>query len=532
MPRTRAAARSRGLNEASAREVLLLQAVESVVPPGPSWTADDAAWATRVARDPGAGSATRPAAGSTGGPAAGTAVRMANGSADGAAETFFALRAAAAMRRLLPREPVLAAALGARLWRPGWAAAAAAAGFFAGLVAHEIGDSQHINLLAPPVWGVVVWNLSIYLLLIVAVARQVLSAPSPGRGRIVRLTERLMRLARGRLPATPETGPTAAALRAFNARWWTVGATLSAQRASTLLHLAAATLGLGLIAGLYLRGLVLDYRVGWESTFLSAASVHAVLATLFAPASLLSGIALPGVADVAALRSAHGGGAVGAPAADWLHLLAGTVLIAVVLPRAALAAFSAARASWSASHLRLPLDDAYFRRLLRQAHGGPTRVHLVPYAQTPSPQTIAALRALLVDTFGDGSTFEVAPTTRFGDDDDGARLPAPPAGTTLVAALFDLGATPEPEHQGRFATALAAAAAPGTLTIVVVDATAFAQRFGRDHVRLAERRAAWSTLVEALGGTAVFIDAGADPVTDIERLQAALGQPLAAQLPP
>lgn len=511
------------MNEASAREVSLLQAVETVLPPMSTWTADDAAWATRVAREQVAGSMAR------------------------SDEAFVVDRAAAAMRRLLPREPTLAAALHARLWRPGWAAGAAAVGFVAGVAAHEIGASQHINLLAPPVWGVVVWNLAVYLLLIVAAARGALAAaglrrdrvadnpadgarrrsPSARPGALVRLTERLMRLARGRLPVSRATGPTAAALQAFNARWWAVGAALSSQRAALLLHLAAAALGLGLIAGLYLRGLVLDYRVGWESTFLSAASVHAVFATLFAPASQLSGIALPDVADVAALRTAHGGGAAGAPAAAWIHLLAATLLLAVVLPRAALAASCAARAWWSASRLRLPLDDAYFRRLLFQASSGATRVRLYPYAQTPPVETLDTLRALLVDTFGAGSILEVAPTTRFGDDDEGAGRATPPAGTTLVLALFDLSATPEAEHQGRFAAALAAAAPPGASTLVVVDATAFARRFGRDHARLAERRVAWSTLIDALGGTSVFIDADGEHAAGVERLQAALRRPLA-----
>ena len=43
-----------------------------------------------------------------------------------------------------------------------------------------------------------------------------------------------------------------------------------ALRAETALHAGAAALALGLVAGLYVRGLVLDYRAGWESTFLDA----------------------------------------------------------------------------------------------------------------------------------------------------------------------------------------------------------------------------------------------------------------------
>ena len=53
-----------------------------------------------------------------------------------------------------------------------------------------------------------------------------------------------------------------------------------------LMHALAAALALGLIGGMYLRGLVFDVRAGWQSTFLDAGSVHAFLATALAPASV------------------------------------------------------------------------------------------------------------------------------------------------------------------------------------------------------------------------------------------------------
>ena len=60
-------------------------------------------------------------------------------------------------------------------------------------------------------------------------------------------------------------------------------------RIAALLHVAAAAVAIGLLGSMYLRGLVLDYRAGWQSTFLQADTVQRVLSTLLAPATALTG---------------------------------------------------------------------------------------------------------------------------------------------------------------------------------------------------------------------------------------------------
>jgi hypothetical protein len=126
-----------------------------------------------------------------------------------------------------------------------------------------------------------------------------------------------------------------------------------------VLHVVAAALALGLIAGLYLRGLVLDYRIGWESTFIDAPLVETALGMLLGPASALTGIAIP---EVAPLRLAPGAQAT-ASAAPWIHLLATTLLWVVVVPRAVLALVAHWRARHRARHFSLPLDTPYFEGL-------------------------------------------------------------------------------------------------------------------------------------------------------------------------
>ena len=109
--------------------------------------------------------------------------------------------------------------------------------------------------------------------------------------------------------------PLSAALRRFSDEWWPLAQPLLLWQGKRLFHFGSAVVALGLIAGFYLRGIALEYRAGWESTFLGPAQVRSLLGLIYGPASALTGIALP--ADDAAVAALHwrdgqGGGAGGA----------------------------------------------------------------------------------------------------------------------------------------------------------------------------------------------------------------------------
>ena len=88
-------------------------------------------------------------------------------------------------------------------------------------------------------------------------------------------------------------------IAALTADWARVAAPLYAARAARILHLAAAVLALGVIAGLYVRGLAFEYRATWESTFVEAPTLHALLAVLYAPGAWLLGTTVPDAAQLA-----------------------------------------------------------------------------------------------------------------------------------------------------------------------------------------------------------------------------------------
>lgn len=304
------------MTEDEARRVLLVQAHEPAMLPGAAradeallrlWSPEDRAWATRQALA---------AVGEKAAPAA-----------------FVVARAGAALQRLLPRAPQAQRWLDRRVWHPAWVVLAVVVGFISGLVVDQLGPPQRVNLLAPAVWAVVAWNVAVYAALLL---------PMPGHG----LRSWLGRWAN-------RSGEHFALL------WSRHAAPLTGQRVALVLHVAAAALALGLIAGLYLRGLVLDYRIGWESTFIDAPLVETALGMLLGPASALTGVAIP---EVAPLRLAPGAQAT-ASAAPWIHLLATTLLWVVVVPRALLAGVAHWRARHRARHFNLPLDTPYFEGL-------------------------------------------------------------------------------------------------------------------------------------------------------------------------
>lgn len=471
------------MDEATARRVRAVHAFDTTSGADDAlWTAEDRAWASRVARE--------------------------SVAADAPVDDFIAARSQAALRRLEPRDALLARWLHRPTSRPGMLALLLLASVAVGIAAHGIGDDQRINLLAPPVWAVLAWNLVVYLALAwhALAGRRAAAAPLAGWRRV------LARWVTGsQLPSRESgRGGHTAAWSAIATAWPRDSAPLATARLARVLHLAAAALAIGLAAGLYLRGLVLDYRAGWQSTFLEPPTVAAVLDALLAPASVLSGIPLPDAAGIAAMR-VQPGELAKAPAAPWIHLYAITLGLFVVLPRLLLALASGWRAARLARRFPLQLDAAYVQVMRRQQGGdAPQQVRLLPHGQSPSGAAMLALRAALAPVLGDNVHVELLPAVGFGAEEE-VSLDRVAAGNGWAVLLFDLTATPESEHHGtlieRLTSAIPGQDAPTRpMPIVLLDESAFVRRFGTDSTRRKERREAWRQMCERFGLRPLFIE--------------------------
>jgi hypothetical protein len=501
------------MDEAAARRVLLARAYDTATP-SPRWDDDDRAW-----------------------------VRQATARAVGEQATLEEVvtrRAELVTHRLAGREASIARLLHALEWR-GWIVLVTmVVALVIGLATDALSAGAKVNVLAPPLLATLAWNLGVYLLLVVRMARAGRSGRSGidgrdgGAGRRSvddRSADRspgfavtlfgtafgsLVRRSRAARLDRP-------VLATFLGDWSRASAPLQSLRLAQLMHLAAATFAAGLLAGLYLRGLVFEYRAGWESTFLDAGQVRSLLGLVLGPASALTGIRLPDAGALEAIRFTAGPGE---QAAGWLHLHATTIALWVIVPRLALAAQAARQARRLATDFPLPLDDAYFRNLVR-ARGEAIRVPVMPCSYQVPAASLQGLTTLLVDALSAEVALEVAPRAEAdaeadadatADADKTANARADTDADTnmsgsspeLVIALFNLSATPERETHAAFLDSLAQRLPADVPLQAVVDETAFRSRFAHEPRRLDERRTAWRRLLAESDHEPLFIALGAE----------------------
>lgn len=456
------------MDERTALAVTAVRAVETADPERATWTDADRAWASRAAAEV--------------------------VGAEASPQAFVARRATLALERLRERGHPVARLAHAWRWRPWVGGAVVGAAFVAGAAADALGGARVVDILYSPALPLVVWNLAVYALLAAGfVARYgEPSAPGPLRRAIAWLAG-AVRGAGG--PGRED--PAGRALAAFARNWSARATPLYAARAARILHLAAAALALGVIGGLYVRGVALEFRATWESTFLDAPTVRAIAAAAYAPGAWLLGAAVPDAAHVAAIRAPDSENA-----APWLHLMAATLAAVVVVPRLLLALATALVERYRAAHLREDLTDAYFARMLRGFHQGAAAVHVVAYSYALPPAAAVVLQSMLARALGGNVTVSVAPPVGYGDEDALSATAATGRDAPWIA-VFNATATPEREAHGRFLAALRTRAA--TL-IAVVDESAQNARWPGDAVRRDARRALWRETAAEHGVVPVFVD--------------------------
>ena len=401
------------MDERAALDVTAVRAVETSDRARSLWSDADRAWASRAAAEIVGADARRrglPRAASDDGPRAA-----------GRADQGAAARAAGA-------------AAGGR----GSALLVVAAAFVLGFALDRIGDAGRVNILAPPVLG------------LRRLEPRRLCRGAGGLRRALRRRRASRCRCDGRSRGWPAAACGRAAMRRAPSPHWRPSGRSSPRRCTRPVPRASCTSrpsrspsacspACTCAASRY------EYRAGWESTFLSAPTVHSIARIAYAPGAAVTGIAVPDVAAIEAIRAPAGENA-----ARWLHLMAATVVVLVVLPRLLLVLATGLVERHRARNFPLPLDEPYFRRLLRGYRGGPARVRVLPYSYTLPAEAAAGLEAIVSRGFGGSAALHVAAPVPYGGD-------APPAGgeadgTTF--AVFGGAATPEPELHGRFLATL------------------------------------------------------------------------------
>lgn len=242
----------------------------------------------------------------------------------------------------------------------GWILAFVIGWWFAAL-----GQEQEINLLALPLIGLLAWNAVVTVLSLLSGTGKIESPQKAGW-----LEKALTKLKTGDAKETFE--PNFEGTFAKRSRELTQPALLKrlSLRFREWLHIGAAILALGSVAGMYARGWSKEYRAVWESTLLDNASAQTFFRVLFTPASAVTGIAIPLEELPAMRRGADHVTAQPGPALPWIHLYAATLGLFIVVPRILLTALDHSRTR-KIPHLVLQNSDwqAYTRRLLSQIDG-------------------------------------------------------------------------------------------------------------------------------------------------------------------
>jgi hypothetical protein len=368
-----------------------------------------------------------------------------------------------------------------------------------GFLADPIGPAGHINLLNFPLLTLLLWNAVAYISLLYNMIRprSVSDRSQPG---LLGLIEWLLGLSvKGRLrrlqtnqPGSPEEVQwIAASLASYAGRFLHSVRDLLITHARSLLHLAAAALAIGVIAGLYLRGFSFHYKAGWDSTFMEAEGVYSFLSILFAPASWLLSTPVPGVEAIADLR-----GTAKANAAVWIHFWAATTGLFIILPRTVLAAVAWVRTTRLADAMRLPSDEPYFRRLLNPYRGKGLLVEVLAYSHRVK-EGDDRLLTFLSDGFGILADIHVGTSIQYGD-----RLPALPAESDrglCVVIMFNVAQAPEETHSEFLEELKATIQRRGrpNMLLVLLDCGAYSQI--DNEKRLRERCQAWMTLAKECG---------------------------------
>jgi len=183
----------------------------------------------------------------------------------------------------------------------------------------------------------------------------------------------------------------------------------------------------------------------------------------------------------------------------WIHLIATTALLFVVLPRLLLATWSSLKLARVSRTLAPPESLLpYVRTVLgaSDAAPAPVAVRVTPYAYQPATASLEGLRTLLRTAYGPGTRMDLAEPVTYGNEAAVRELAA--GGVHNVdAVLFTLAATPEAENHGAMMAgtrdALARVRSAARL-LVLVDESPFLAHMQADAslaTRVEERRGAW-----------------------------------------
>ncbi|NOG84835.1 MAG: DUF2868 domain-containing protein [Candidatus Scalindua sp. SCAELEC01] len=431
-------------------------------------------------------------------------------------ESFFLRRAELLIQILKKSFPDTRIDLREMQWK-GWLTALFfVLALFFGFIANEFESGKRLNLLAFPMMGMLIWNFAVYGYIGISYISSTCKKKSTVtfNGPIIRA---LSSMATRQLQRNRGTSDRASILNRcfhdFTLEWYRLSSIIYKHHAARVMHVCAVLFAVGIIGGMYMRGVTTEYYAGWESTFLEAETVQKLMNVVFMPAALVTGQQLPTLERIKAIQWRDR--RVGENAAEWIHLFSKTLFLFIVLPRGALFFIAFKRERKFRAHFPIPsVEDPYFRELLTARPGQKEHILVIPYTIELADKQMEVLRSLFDQSFGWKTQTEFHDSIPYGGENKlfTEVVAHAKASADYLIILFNLSSTPEDEIHGAFIHSLKEAIANCGSTkyvLVTIDESHFVSRFSRQmngKERLELRKKLWEKTVARDTIRPIFVD--------------------------
>tara|TARA_Y100001934_G_scaffold283198_2_gene401137 strand:- start:675 stop:2105 length:1431 start_codon:yes stop_codon:yes gene_type:complete len=368
-----------------------------------------------------------------------------------------------------------------------------------GLAADSLTSGGKIHLLSLPVVALLAWNFAVFAWIIGAKLLKRGQPQQTPENLVGQWVARKYEALRGVLDRSHAGADWSGIRERFIARWLDLNRGRFGNLLALILHGSAIAMVLGIVIGMYVRGLGFEYRAGWSSTFWNAESMYQFLVVLLGPASALTTIPIPGPEELKGLSWSVN--PKGVNAAPWIHLYAETCFSFVIIPRAYLA--------WRAwKKTRYVVFD-----LPASSNEGPQvadarHVCVIPFNVDLNDERREGIRAAVSGASGQAQ-LEFREKVEY--DAVGRYFSEFKLGThpDVMLLVFSLGTTPEQEIQGDVIERCQAAARPHLAAVeLLLETTSFQQRFGEDRERYDARVQNWCRFAEEYELTVLLTGGG------------------------
>lgn len=365
--------------------------------------------------------------------------------------------------------------------------------FVLGGLTDRIASPEHIvNLLSPPYWTVILWNLLVYCALFCCAIGLIGTSSNhfalPLRSSLIAFVEK----------ASFSTLRRKGYKARFYSEWTQFVSPLVRMHVARTLHFAALAFALGIVASLLVRGFGTAYWAGWESTWL-AESPESVKAFIDYTFGLIPAVGpLPPMPDLATVTEMRADRLpyleTPVSAAPWLLRMMILIGVTVIIPRLVFAVFDTWRMRRFKTNTTLAIDTPYFGNILEQCAQDAVIGNLVVITSTTNRPERDANVALFCRHWGEADDSSIH-AVDFNDEE--ATLPALTLSLRkpVVLIWFDGMETPEEDVHGALIERARSTYEKQNSAIVtaLVDLKEFSTRFASIPERVKERKDVWTS---------------------------------------